>query len=206
MLLALKDKALSAGVLSNPVKITSLLDAAGKNVDTDFKVNEIRRLYDLSKDVKNEGIKSIGLADDNVSLVQTFTAVNGTSAVRPVAGDGNFAQIKAFIKKMTSNDTVTKEGATAVVLNGSSTSGLAQKHANQLGDDKGIMVKTVGNASARTTTVIVALHGDKMPATKAYLEKKYGVTSTTDTTANPEAKNYDADFVIILGSNEAPTN
>jgi hypothetical protein len=50
----------------------------------------------------------------------------------------------------------------------------------------------------------VALNAQKT-ATKAYLEQLYKTTATTDTTANPEANNYQADFVIILGQNEATT-
>jgi LCP family protein required for cell wall assembly len=203
MLLALKDKGLSVGVLSNPTKISSLLDAAGNNVKTDFKTNEARRLYDIIKKISNASIKSIGLADQDVSLVTT-TTINNLSAVRPVAGIYDFSQIIAFIKKITSHDPVVKEGATVVVLNASDTAGLAQRKANVL-TAKGLTIKAIGNDSrTRASTVVVALNAQKT-ATKAYLEQLYKTTATTDTTANPEANNYQADFVIILGQNEATT-
>lgn len=47
MLLALKNKATSTGVLANPVKISSLLDALGNNVKSDLKLSEVRRLYQI---------------------------------------------------------------------------------------------------------------------------------------------------------------
>ena len=201
MLLALKDKALSVGVLSNPTKISSLLDAAGNNVKTDFKTNEARRLYDILKNINNHSIKSIGLADSDVKLVQTAT-VNGTSLVRPVVGMSDFSQIKSFMKKLTSNDPVVKEDATAVVLNGSGTSGLAQRKANIL-TSKGLNIKAVANASKeRPSTVVVMLNGSQKTATKAYLEQTFKTTITTDTATFTEAKNYQVDFVIILGQNE----
>ena len=206
MLLALKDKALTAGVLSNPAKISSLFDAAGNNVETDFKTSEIRRLYTISKQINNNNVQSIGLADSNVNLVQSFTASNGSSAVRPVAGTTDFSQIKAFIKRLTSNDPVAKEGATVVVLNGSGLDGMALKNSQILGG-KGITVKATGTAAkVRPTTTVVMRTGASKTATKAYLEQKYKTTVTTDVVANPEAQNYNADFVIILGQNESASN
>lgn len=206
MLLALKDKTLSAGVLSNPAKISSLFDAAGNNVETDFKTSEIRRLYTISKTINNSNIQSIGLADKNVNLVQGFSAPNGTSAVRPVAGISDFSQIKAFIKRLTSNDPVAKEGATVAVLNGSGIDGLALKNAGLLAD-KGITVKATATAGKpRAATTIVVVKGAQKTKTKAYLEQKYKTTATTDVVNNPEAKFYDADFVIILGQNESSSN
>lgn len=98
MLIALKDKALTVGILANPAKISSLFDAAGNNVDTDFKTNELRRLYEIGKEVKSQNIKSIGLTDEDVALVESFRAVDGSSAVRPTAGTMNFTAIKAYIK------------------------------------------------------------------------------------------------------------
>lgn len=203
MLLALKDKALSAGVLSNPAKISSLFDAAGNNVETDFKTSEIRRLYTLSKRINNSNVQSVGLADDKVNLIQGFTAPNGTSAIRPVAGITDFSQIKAFMKRLGSNDPVAKEGATVVILNASGKDGLAGQNSKVL-SDKGLLVKTTGTAATtRTSTRVVILDGSKKTATKTYLEQKYHTTATADLAGNPEARNYDADFVIILGQNES---
>ena len=198
MLVALKDKTLSAGILTNPAKISSLLDAAGDNVDTDFKTNELRRLYDLGKDIKSQNIKSIGLTDENVSLVETFTAVDGSSAVRPTAGTTNFSEIKLFIKKLTSNDPIVREGATVVVLNGSGAIGLAQKKADLL-EERGITIEDIGNAANREGTVILDLAAGKKLGTKSFLQKQFMASVITDESQVPESVKYDADFIIILG-------
>jgi LCP family protein required for cell wall assembly len=200
LLLTLKDKALSAGVLSNPAKISSLLDAVGNNVQTNFQTNEIRRLYDIGKLIQNQNIQSVGLADTNVNLVTTGM-IGNSSVVKPVAGLFSYSQIQAYLLRIMSNDPVVKEGATAVVLNGSGVSGLAKQTADAL-TAKGIAVVAVANTTAKPTTAVVFLN-PKKTVTNTYLSQKFKVTSTTDTTANPEAKNYNADFVIILGANEA---
>lgn len=199
MLVALKDKALSTGVVANPAKLTNLLNAAGDNVDTSFQPNEVRRLYELSQLITNENITSIDLASDEINLITTGM-FSGQSIVRPIAGIDNFTQIKAYFKKLTSNNPVTKEDSQVVVLNGSGAAGLAQTKADQLAV-QGISILAVANANNRQNTVIVDLTKGAKNNTKSLLESKFGVTATTNTTAVPEASNYNADFVIILGRN-----
>ncbi len=195
MLIALKDKALSTGVITNPAKLGSLLDAAGDNVDTNFESGEVRRLYELSKLIKNQNIKSIDLTTPDIALLTTGM-YGGQSIVRPVAGISNFNPIKLYFKKIMSTDPIVREGATVVVLNGSGVSGFAQKKADEL-TTKGIAVNRVGNTTTREATVIVDMTGGKKNSTKSYLEKLYKVTATS--TVPTEAKGYQTDFVILIG-------
>lgn len=198
MLIALKNKALSVGVLSNPAKIGSLLDAAGNNVETNFNTSELRRLYDLSKLIKNERISSIDLADPKDPLVKTGS-YNGQSIVMPLTGMRDYSDIKSYFKRITSTDPLVREQATVVVLNGSGTTGLAQKYADKLAE-KGIDVLEISNAKTdRTESVLINLSKDTKPKTKAYLQEDLATTATTNTTSNPEGKLYKADFIIILG-------
>ncbi len=201
MLIALKDKALSAGVISNPAKLGSLLDAAGNNVETDFKSNEVRRLYEISKLINNDKIQSIDLADSENMLVTTGS-VGSQSVVRPVAGISNFTAIKLYFKKLTSSDPVVREGATVAVLNGSGVVGLAQKRADELAI-KGIEVAKIGNAGVQETTVIVDLSGGKKPGTRSLLEKHFSAKSTTNVANYPEVKGYQTDFVVLVGKQAA---
>ncbi len=197
MLIALKDKALSIGVLSNPTKLGDLLDAAGNNVQTNFQTNELRRLYEISKLVKSQDIQSIDLAGDEVNLVTT-DMYNGQSVVIPTAGINNFNQIKLFFKKLTSTDPLVREAATVAVLNGSGVIGQAQKRADEL-IAKGLDVTKVGNAPDSSVAVVVDLTSGQKNSTKEFLEKQFGVSAITDATAYPEAKNYQVDFVVIIG-------
>lgn len=59
VLLAIKEKALSLGVLTNPVKVYKLLDIAGKNVRTDMSVGEIISLMDLAAELDTTNIKKL---------------------------------------------------------------------------------------------------------------------------------------------------
>lgn len=195
MLLSLKDKALSAGVLANPAKIGELMDAAGENVSTNFQSSEVRRLYELSKLIQNDSVITIDLASEDIGLLTTGM-YNEQSIVRPVAGLTDFSDIQSYLKKVMSNDPVVREGATVVVLNGSGVVGMAQKRADEL-TEKGLDVATVGNAESSTTTLIVDQSDGNKDGTKRVLEQHFNTVSTRQ--SNADAANYDADFVIILG-------
>lgn len=199
MLLALKDKALSAGVITNPAKLSELLDAAGDNISTNFQSSEVRRLYEITKQIQNQSVTSIDLASEEIGLLTT-SSYNEQSIVRPVAGMNDFSDIKAYLKKMISNDPVVREGAKVVVLNASGVVGLAQKRADELGA-KGIDVVSVGNAEGYASTIIVDQSGGTKNGTKGVLEQHMNAVATTQ--KNTDAAQYDADFVIILGEQSA---
>lgn len=203
MLIALKSKASSASVLSNPVKLGQLFDALGKNVKTNFKASEIRRLYDIGKKINSNNIQSISLNDaGGTNLLMNFTTADGESALAPAAGVGNYTQIQLFLQKLLSHNPVVREGAKVIVLNGGQISGLASKEGNVL-TSKGLNVLGVADApSQHTTDLIVDNSKGKDPATKKLLQQLFGTATTThDTVGYPTA-----DFIIILGTNQQPPN
>jgi len=98
ILLALKDKGTATSTLSNPVKLGQLFDSFGKNVETDFKTSELRRLYQLSKDIPTGKVTSASLNNANgQNLLTSYRTRSGQSALVPVAGIDDFTRIKAFI-------------------------------------------------------------------------------------------------------------
>lgn len=204
MLIALKDKGLSAGVLSNPSKIGGLLDAAGDNVETNFNTSELRRLYDLSKLVKSADISSVDLADPETNLIKTGM-YNGQSIVLPSAGIKDYSDIKMFFKKLTSTDPLVKEAASVVVLNGSGQTGLAQKYADTL-SEKGVNVVLVSNAPAeRQQNSLVDISDTNNPKTVAFLQKDLKTKIIRDSSSVPGLVRYSADYVIILGMDSIST-
>lgn len=107
MLLALKDKATSAGVALNPIKIASLLDSFGNNVTTDFKTSEVRRLYDISKQIPSNQITSAGLNDVNgKSLLKSYTTRSGQSALIPATGVNDYTAIQTYVARLTAGGSI----------------------------------------------------------------------------------------------------
>ncbi len=105
MLLALAAKATSLGVLSNPVKVGSLFDAYGKNVKTDFQLNELRRLNTIMKKIPQSQISSAALEgatfngqkDVNLVLGENYS---GEDVLVPAVGLNDFTQIDAYIAQL----------------------------------------------------------------------------------------------------------
>ncbi len=203
MLLALKDKALSAGVITNPAKLSELLDAAGDNIATNFQSSEMRRIHELSQQIKSKNITTIDLASEEVALLTTGSQ-NGQSIVRPVAGVTDFSDIQTFLKKMMSTDPMVREDAQIVVLNASGVIGLAQKNADLLAN-RGLTVAGIGNAQTRETNTIIDMSQGAKSATKSFLEKEFNVASITDASSVPEASKYQADFIVVLGKQSSTT-
>lgn len=200
MLIALKDKIISASTLANPFKLSSLMDALGNNVRTDFKTSEIRRLYDITKQINGSSIKSIGLNSVNgQDLLTSCQDQCEGSALVPAAGFDNFSQIDLYLKRLLSNDAVTKEAATVVLLNGTNTYGLAASKSKNL-ESKGVDVTQIADArsEATGTTIINNSHGTK-PATLRLLESLYGTNVTTTNSYNGQ---YNSNFIVILGADQ----
>jgi LCP family protein required for cell wall assembly len=213
MLLALKEKITSGGVITNPLKISDLFDVVAKNVTTDFQPSEIRRLYDINKQIPSNGIDSLSLNDANgVNLLASYHTPNGQSALAPAAGPDNFSQIQAYLKKMMTNDPVVKEGAKVVVLNGGTTDGLATKFSDYL-TAKGLDVVAVDSAPPTPGPNVIIDQTTKKtnsdgsvssgkPGTKARLLQIFGSNSGSVTTAKVGYPS--ADFIVILGTDQKP--
>ncbi len=199
LLVALKDKAVSAGVLANPAKLNSLFSAIGNNVKTDFTLSEVHRLYDITKQINGGAIQSLSLNKANGNnLLASYGAPDGESALIPAAGKDNFSAIQAYLRQLTSSNPVVQEGAQIVVLNGTDSSGLANKMANKL-RAKQLFVSSVGDSPLpNQASTIVIDTGGKKPATSAALTKIVGKVPTQNT----YGLKYDTDFIVILGSDQ----
>lgn len=202
MILALKDKIMSAGTFSNPSKISNLLDTLGDRVQTDFSLQDLNRLYQIGKEIDPSKISSIGLADPPNDYVVTDN-VAGQSVVVPKAGARDFSEIKAYLRSVLQDSFIKNENAKIIVLNGTETVGLATTKAEDL-KTYGYNITQVDNAPTKdyTRTTLIDLRNGSKKYTKNYLEKRYGITAKTtlpDATIQPG----EADFVIILGSDQA---
>ena len=76
ILLALKDKASSPGVLSNPFNVSNLYDTLANNVKSDLRPGEARTIFSLSKKIGTANIKTISLNNigGNSLLVNSTTS------------------------------------------------------------------------------------------------------------------------------------
>lgn len=206
LILALRSKATSAGVLANPIKLSNLFDSLGNNVETDFTLGNVRRLYDITKELKGNNIQSVGLNDANgKNLLDNYRTSRGESVLIPAAGIDDFSDIQRFVQQLTSSNLLVREGADVVVLNGTTRSGLAARESDLL-ENKNFSVSAIGDADSEdyTKTQIIDLSKGGKPNTKKALQKAY--PGSTVTTTNPYGTRYNVDFIVVLGSDRIPTS
>jgi LCP family protein required for cell wall assembly len=194
---ALREKALSAGTLTNLGAVTGLIDALGQNLRTNIETKEIRTLMDFGQKVSNDNIISLSLVEEGNQLVTTGMH-NGQSIVRPIAGLLNYSAIKEYVLESVTAEPFVREDPHVTVVNGSKTAGAAQIEADKL-EDLGFVIDTVGNAPEGTygRIEIYQIDMDKTK-TAAKLQDFYGVT--VKTTAPPVSVVGETDFLIIVGS------
>lgn len=194
---ALREKALSAGTLTNLGKVTSIMNALGNNLRTNIDTKEIQTLMSIASETSDNAIASLTLVDEEDPLVTTCR-VDAASAVCPTAGRYSYTAIQAYIKKNSVNNPVTKEGAKIVVLNGTGTTGVAQTEADAL-TAKGYTISSYANAPDGTYEAVeIYKIGEGNTATTEALKTRYSV-STIKTSAPPLAVDDDVSFVIVIG-------
>jgi LCP family protein required for cell wall assembly len=204
MLLAIKDKASSASVIANPLKVSALVDAIGNNVKTNLQLNEIETLYTFMKKINNSQIASYNLntlKGKGTTMLSNYTSPMGQSALIPAAGIDDFTDIQTQITRLLSNDPLVREAGSVVVLNGTDTTGLAKDQESTLAR-KGIDVLLEANApAAQAQSTIVDNSSGAKPNTLAYLKKQYKASVVQNATL--AAQYPDADFILVLGNNVA---
>jgi LCP family protein required for cell wall assembly len=202
VLVALKSKVATLGTLSNPLKLSGLMNTFGNNVHTDLSLKDASRLYGIVKGIPDNKTVSVGLTDAPNNYFTTGTLA-GQSITLPTAGLFNYNDIQAFIRTQLKDPYITKENAAITVLNGTGLSGLATTKSNEL-KTYGYNVVDTGNAPTSNVpqTIIVDLSHGKDKYTRHYLEQRFGVTATT-TLPDKSIQTNGSDFVIILGSDEA---
>lgn len=196
-MLAIRDKAVSAGTLTNISHVTGLIEALGSNLRTNFDTSEIRTLMNLGADSKAENIQRIDLMGDDNKL---FAVDNygGASVVVPASGAFQYDAIRDYISRNLSSDPVVREAANITVLNGSGVPGAAQEAADKL-SSQGFLVGYVGNAptSDYTSTKVYKNPESRVRATRAKLESVYNTKVSTD---YPVPFGDGVDFVVVVGS------
>lgn len=98
VLLAIKDKALSLGILLNPVKIFELLDVLGRHIKTNMAVVDFNSLISLAQELNSGNIIKKVFDTSEQGLLYMSTSEKGAYILLPV-GD-NFNKIQETCKNI----------------------------------------------------------------------------------------------------------
>ena len=197
ILKALREKAVSAGTLTNVNSVTGLIDALGNNLRTNIQTKEIRTLMSLGTDIPTESIRSLSLVGEDEPLVTTGSYLS-QSIVRPVAGVMDYSDIKAYVAKNASADPVVREGAPIVVLNGSGEIGVASRMSDLL-ESRGYTVSVIDDApDGEYDPIQVYQIGSAYPQTASSLQHYFSLDSLIRDGA-PVSVAEGTGFVVIVG-------
>ncbi len=199
VLMALKDKAMSTGTLTDFGKITALMDAMGDNLRTNVDMAEIRTIVKITSEMEDKDIHRLSFVEQDNRLLTTG-AVGSQSVVQPVAGLRDYSEIRAYLKKTIFATQITRENARIWVANGGGPVGVAGKESDKLAL-LGMNVLEPGNieSSGEFSYQIYQLSAeDKHSATRKKLEQVYGVKTTKG--VPPFSTASGVDFVVVVGS------
>jgi len=101
LLVALKNKAVTAGVIINPLRVASLADAVGNNVKTNMSLGNMAALYNAAKKLPNSQISSLSINNLNgQSYVTNYWVSSSEEALVPTAGVDNYSAISQAISSL----------------------------------------------------------------------------------------------------------
>lgn len=169
IMFAIKDKALSLGVLANPVKVSNILSTLGKHIKTNLNPSEIKELTSIVEKVdKSQAVNEV--IDNNPKDGLLVSVSDGGYYLKPKTG--NFVQIQQMVKNIFSsaNDTYTQDQITVNVLNGSGQTGLAKQLADSLAK-QGFTIGQIATDSqiSQKSTIYDGTNGSSFLATiKSY--------------------------------------
>jgi LCP family protein required for cell wall assembly len=210
---ALKKKATELSTLTNPVKLTGLLDALGGHVKTDFQPNEITKMASVIKDIDGSKVQSEVLdtkGDDSLLIDGTGRIPGAGSIELPRRGNFDYTDIQDFVKNIFVDRYIVEENARIQVQNGSGRAGVAAQVVKSLKAAHYNMMDPTNAEEILTKTVIYDYTGGKKPYTINYLERRFGVKVTRAAAPSPTVDPVTGktgtvpQIRIILGSDYEP--
>jgi hypothetical protein len=230
IMLALKDKVLSAGTLTNPFKIKDLYSSITNNVSTNLTLEQLAALGNFSQKVDHTRIRNLVLEQPGLGFVANCTSCD---AAYVIPTTGNFDQInkaiqyifepsaQAFLDKQKKNNPIpATPSSTAAssstlsssikieVQNGTWQAGLAAQAKKQI-ETKGFSVASINNSLKRPldSTVIYILNSKiKSEQLSSLAQTLNAQVSTTlpdwiKTTSSTPAFQTGTEVLIIIGNN-----
>ena len=194
VLIATRNKALSVAYLTNPTKISQLIDIVGDHVLTDLTLKEAQRLAEIVRDIEPKSVTSQVIDAEKTGLLYDSVGPGGAYILVPTAE--NYSEIQEFVKQLLGSSAARSEAAKVEVRNASGAEGLAAGEQAEL-KKFGVSVVAVGNArQAAQQTVIYDYTNGQKPDTIRLLKERYGA----DVIVQQRPAKSKADILIVIGS------
>ncbi|TSC97007.1 MAG: putative transcription regulator [Candidatus Berkelbacteria bacterium Licking1014_2] len=194
VLTAIKDKALTLGVLSNPVKIKDIISILGDHLRTDLQFQDMERLVKIIKDIDSQNIANFTL-DTSTDGLLTSTADENGYYLMPTAGMGKFEDIQRLAHRLLSDPYLVKEKATIEIRNATGQTGIGGKVADVLRDYGYTVIKISQDESEQAKSAIYDYSNGQKKYTLNFLSQRFKSSIVQKPTDSQVA----ADIVLIVG-------
>lgn len=111
---AVKDKALSAGIVTSPAKLTRLMEALADSLRTDMTPREVTLMFERVSRIENGSIDSIVLGNGGFGSLNVLTSLRNSglgSVQQPILGQTTYTDIQRAWHKIIPDPLVKKEAA-----------------------------------------------------------------------------------------------
>jgi hypothetical protein len=210
---ALKEKSMELSTLTNPVKLSGLIDSIGGHVKTDLQPDEMTKMATLVKDIDASKVtqKVLDTEGPDSLLIDGSGRIAGAGSIElPRKGNFDYTDIQDFVKNIFVDHYIVEENARIEVQNGSGKAGVAAQVVRSLKAAHYNVADPTNAPQIVTKTVIYDYTGGKKPYSINYLERRFGVKATrASATPTPSVDasgktTPSAQIRIILGSDYQP--
>jgi LCP family protein required for cell wall assembly len=200
VLAALKEKALSVGVLTSPKKITDIIGILGDHVKTDISAVEAERFFQIVKDVDSNKMTST-VIDNGVNGPLISHSGDARGAIL-LTKTGDYSELQAIANEVFLDPYLREEKAEVAIINASGSTATGQ-YVISLLKSRGYKVTDVttkSQAKQEKTTIID--HTKDNPYTRTFLENRFKVTVTDAKSTSSATDSYD--MTITIGTSYKP--
>ncbi len=193
LLSAIKSKALSLGILTNPKKISEIIGILGSHIKTDLTLKEMERFMQIWKSVDESKIITKVLDNGPGGPLIASSGDERGYILLPRAGD--FSEIQQIAHEIFTDPYLREEKASIAVVNATGTTLAGQQVMQQL-KSYGYQVTdiTLKNQEKSKSTQLIDVT-QKKPYTKKFLESRF---KTKAIVKKDSASSYD--LILTVGS------
>lgn len=199
IILAIRQKALSAGVLGNPAKVMSIANILGDHVRMDMSAKEISAFLSILK--KLDTSKTVSRILDNSTDGPLSTYNVGGYYLVPKSGD--WGEVQRIAHEIFKDPYLIKENAKIEIFNGTGVAGEAKKLRDEL-QSLGYNVGEIKTSEEVDKTIIKDFSGGDAEFTIDFLKKR--LSSDAISSIKDASVSQDIQIQIILGKDHLANN
>jgi len=191
IMLAARDKLLSLGIMTNPVKITELINIVGDHMKTDITATEMKQFAQYAKNIDTSNIVTKILDNSTDGPLKSIS--DGGYYLVPKAGD--FSEVQRIAHELFTDPYLKREQAAIEILNGTGDAGQALQLEQDL-QALGYTIASIDKTDVTARTTVTDYSHGAAPFTVKFLSGRLGVSASI---ATPPSGTSGIDVRIVLG-------